>query len=93
MAHALAQMEHNSGHGATGNHNSVRRFSVSAKSVFIFSCLCGREFQKEQKEAFHCPDCGRLLVLEWHVEDAVPNVRRQQALRFAPTATGCSTVR
>jgi predicted RNA-binding Zn-ribbon protein involved in translation (DUF1610 family) len=43
---------------------------VRNKSVFIFACLCGREFQKEEKEAFHCPDCGRLLVLEWRVEVA-----------------------
>ena len=35
------------------------------KSVFIFACLCGRQFQKEESEAFRCPDCGRLLVLEW----------------------------
>ena len=37
-------------------------------SVFIFSCLCGRQFQKEGKEAFHCPDCGRLLLVEWGVD-------------------------
>ena len=37
-------------------------------SVFIFSCLCGRQFQKEGKESFHCSDCGRLLVVEWGVE-------------------------
>ena len=37
-------------------------------SVFIFCCLCGRQFQKEGKESFHCPDCGRLLVVEWGVE-------------------------
>jgi hypothetical protein len=43
---------------------------VRNKSVFIFFCLCGREFQKDGKEAFHCPDCGRLLVLEWRVEAA-----------------------
>ena len=38
------------------------------KSVFIFACLCGREFQKEEKESFPCPDCGRMLILEWRVE-------------------------
>jgi predicted RNA-binding Zn-ribbon protein involved in translation (DUF1610 family) len=43
---------------------------VRKKSVFIFACLCGREFQKEEKESFHCPDCGRLLILEWGVEVA-----------------------
>jgi predicted RNA-binding Zn-ribbon protein involved in translation (DUF1610 family) len=43
---------------------------VRNKSVFVFACLCGREFQKERKKAFHCPDCGRLLVLEWRVECA-----------------------
>jgi len=39
------------------------------KSVFIFSCLCGRQFQKEEKESFQCPDCERLLIVEWGVED------------------------
>lgn len=39
-----------------------------SKSIFIFSCLCGCEFQKEEKEAFRCPECGRLLVLEWRPE-------------------------
>jgi hypothetical protein len=45
---------------------------VCNRSVFVFSCVCGREFQKEEKEAFPCPDCGRLLVLEWRVDDAAP---------------------
>jgi hypothetical protein len=45
-----------------------RRLAV-LRSVFIFSCVCGCEFQKEGKEAFHCPDCGRLLVLDWRAED------------------------
>jgi predicted RNA-binding Zn-ribbon protein involved in translation (DUF1610 family) len=43
---------------------------VRKKSVFIFTCLCGREFQKEGKESFPCPDCGRTLILEWRVEVA-----------------------
>jgi predicted RNA-binding Zn-ribbon protein involved in translation (DUF1610 family) len=43
---------------------------VRKKSVFIFACLCGREFQKEGKESFPCPDCGRMLILEWRVEVA-----------------------
>ena len=34
-------------------------------SVYYFCCLCGREFQKERQETFRCPDCGRLLVMEW----------------------------
>jgi hypothetical protein len=38
---------------------------VCDKSVFIFSCLCGRQFQREGKESFHCPDCGRLLIVAW----------------------------
>ena len=38
------------------------------KSVFIFSCLCGRQFQKENKESFQCPDCGRLLIVEGGTE-------------------------
>jgi hypothetical protein len=59
---------------------------VRAKSVFIFSCLCGREFQKEGEEAFHCPDCGRLLVLEWRVEDASPE--RAAATGAAVCANG-----
>lgn len=47
-----------------------RRSRVCNKSVFVFSCLCGRQFQKEGKAAFHCPDCGRLLVVEWRAEYA-----------------------
>ena len=40
------------------------------KSVFIFACLCSREFQEEEKQPFHCPDCGRMLIVEWRVEVA-----------------------
>ena len=40
------------------------------RSVFIFSCMCGCELQKDGKGSFHCPECGRLLVLEWRAEDA-----------------------
>lgn len=39
------------------------------RSVFIFSCVCGRQFQQEERESFHCPDCGRLLVLEWRADE------------------------
>jgi hypothetical protein len=39
------------------------------RSVFIFACLCGCEFQLEQKDSFRCPECGRFLVLEWRPED------------------------
>lgn len=39
------------------------------RSVFIFACLCGCEFQMEEKHTFRCPECGRLLVLEWRPED------------------------
>jgi hypothetical protein len=49
-----------------------RRFAVLNRSVFIFSCMCGCEFQKEGKGSFHCPECGRLLVLEWRAEDGTP---------------------
>jgi hypothetical protein len=41
---------------------------VLSRSIFIFSCLCACEFQKEEKEAFRCPECGRLLVLGWRPE-------------------------
>ena len=34
-------------------------------SVYKFSCLCGREFQTREKGTFECPDCHRILVLEW----------------------------
>ncbi len=34
-------------------------------SVYKFSCLCGREFQTREKGTFECPDCHRVLVLEW----------------------------
>jgi Zn finger protein HypA/HybF involved in hydrogenase expression len=43
---------------------------VGNTSVFIFSCLCGRQFQKEEKGVFRCPDCGRLLIVEWGAEAA-----------------------
>lgn len=42
------------------------------RSVFIFSCVCGRQFEKEERESFLCPDCGRLLVLEWRAEKSEP---------------------
>jgi DNA-directed RNA polymerase subunit RPC12/RpoP len=45
---------------------------VCNRSVFVFSCVCGREFHKEEKESFSCPDCGRQLVLEWRGEDGAP---------------------
>jgi DNA-directed RNA polymerase subunit RPC12/RpoP len=38
-------------------------------SVFCFSCICGREFQNPRQETFRCPDCGRLLVIEWGRDD------------------------
>ena len=40
------------------------------RSVFIFACLCGCEFQLEENHSFRCPECGRLLVLEWRAENA-----------------------
>jgi hypothetical protein len=43
---------------------------VLQRSVSIFSCMCGCEFQKEGKGSFHCPECGRLLVRKWLAEDA-----------------------
>jgi predicted RNA-binding Zn-ribbon protein involved in translation (DUF1610 family) len=43
---------------------------VLNRSVFIFACVCGCEFQREEKDSFRCPECGRLLVLEWRPEDA-----------------------
>ena len=58
------------------------RFRVPNKSVFIFACLCGRQFQKEEKEAFRCPDCGRLLVLEWCVECSEMTVSHDHEHRF-----------
>jgi len=42
---------------------------VLNRSVFMFACLCGCEFQLEEKDSFRCPECGRLLVLEWRPED------------------------
>jgi hypothetical protein len=39
------------------------------RSVFIFACVCRCEFQLEEKGSFRCPECGRLLVLEWRPED------------------------
>jgi hypothetical protein len=42
---------------------------VLNRSVFIFACVCGCEFQLEEKGSFRCPECERLLVLEWRPED------------------------
>ena len=39
------------------------------RSAFFFSCLCGHEFQTEHKDTFQCPDCRRLLVIEWRPEN------------------------
>jgi Domain of unknown function (DUF1922) len=37
---------------------------MRTRSVYEFSCLCGRSYAKEELCAFTCA-CGRLLVLEW----------------------------
>ncbi len=42
-------------------------------SVYKFSCLCGREFQTREKGTFECPDCHRILVLEWRDDSAAPS--------------------
>jgi len=34
-------------------------------SVFVFSCLCGREFESITGASLRCESCGRLLVLDW----------------------------
>lgn len=46
---------------------------MRARSVYEFSCLCGRSYAKEEQCAFTC-SCGRLLVLEWRAV-APPEVR------------------
>jgi DNA-directed RNA polymerase subunit RPC12/RpoP len=42
---------------------------VLNRSVFIFACVCGRQFQREEEDSFRCPECERLLVLEWRPDD------------------------
>lgn len=56
-------------------------------SVYCFSCLCGREFQKERQETFRCPDCGRLLVMEWGREgsESTSSCTPERQMRFLPT--------
>jgi DNA-directed RNA polymerase subunit RPC12/RpoP len=42
-------------------------------SIYVFSCVCGRKLRTATGGAFRCPDCGRLLVVDWRpaaVEDA-----------------------
>jgi len=46
---------------------------MGTRSVYEFSCLCGRSYAKEEQCAFACA-CGRWLVLEWR--KAVPSVVR-----------------
>ncbi|MFZ0591584.1 MAG: hypothetical protein WAM39_14055 [Bryobacteraceae bacterium] len=50
---------------------------MRTRSVYEFSCLCGRPYAKEELCAFSCP-CGRLLVLEWQTV-APPEARVQGA--------------
>ena len=38
---------------------------MSLYSVYKLSCLCGREFQTREKGTIECPDCHRILLLEW----------------------------
>jgi DNA-directed RNA polymerase subunit RPC12/RpoP len=54
---------------------------VLERSAFFFSCLCGHEFQTEHKGTFQCPDCGRLLVIEWRPE----NDLTQRAMTLSPS--------
>lgn len=42
---------------------------MSAESLFCIPCLCGREV-KSHYRVTTCPECGRLLVVEWVRPDA-----------------------
>jgi DNA-directed RNA polymerase subunit RPC12/RpoP len=42
-------------------------------SAYKFSCLCGREFQTREKGTLECPDCHRMLVLEWRDDSPTPS--------------------
>jgi hypothetical protein len=37
-------------------------------SVFCAQCICGFRFETPERE-FTCPDCKRLIALEWGVTD------------------------
>jgi DNA-directed RNA polymerase subunit RPC12/RpoP len=38
---------------------------MNLNSVYKFSCLCGREFQTKEKGTIECPDCHRILMVQW----------------------------
>ncbi len=57
-------------------------------SVYKFSCLCGREFQTREKGTIECPDCRRILVLEWR--DDFPRSPSEPSVTGRLERDGCS---
>lgn len=37
---------------------------MNRESLFYIPCLCGQEVKSHERET-HCPQCGRLLQVEW----------------------------
>jgi hypothetical protein len=42
--------------------------AMKTTSVFCAECICGLHFETPSRE-FNCPNCKRLIVLEWGVFD------------------------
>jgi DNA-directed RNA polymerase subunit RPC12/RpoP len=33
--------------------------------MYVFSCLCGRKFRTVAGGSFRCPNCDRLVLVDW----------------------------
>jgi hypothetical protein len=51
---------------------------MPTRSVFCAECVCGRYFETEARE-FVCPNCKRVIVLEWGLADEEPPEPNREA--------------
>jgi DNA-directed RNA polymerase subunit RPC12/RpoP len=42
---------------------------VLHRSLYEFTCICGRLFRIEQAAYLSCPVCGRLLIVQWRPDN------------------------
>lgn len=61
---------------------------MRTESVYEFRCLCGKQYQEHWERMFACPQCGRLLQLDWSgaqwPEEGCP-VSRESGVEHEPT--------
>jgi hypothetical protein len=46
---------------------------MRGKSLYEFTCLCGRRYETAEPAAFACAACGRMLVMEWRGASTAPD--------------------